>query len=134
LKPQLCIYCNCAIADTVDHIPPKLLLAKPYPDNLLTVPSCLKCSASFQKHDEYTRVIASVNVRNAGHQTVKVNMPAILRSIQKPEAQSFSRYLASRTTPRTVLGTAANRWGRSSKLIRGALMQLVEGSFEGYTS
>jgi len=80
LKPQLCIYCNHAVADTVDHIPPKLLLAKPYPDNLLIVPSCFKCNSSFQKHDEYTRVIASIDIRNDKHQTVKVNMPAILRS------------------------------------------------------
>jgi len=104
LKPQLCIYCNHAVADTVDHIPPKLLLAEPYPDNLLTVPSCFKCNSSFQKHDEYTRVIASIDIRNDKHQTVKVNMPAILRSLQKPEAQGFSKYLASQTTPSTVLG------------------------------
>jgi hypothetical protein len=104
LKPQLCIYCNRTVADTVDHIPPKLLLAKPYPDNLLTVPSCFKCNSSFQKHDEYTRVIASIDIRNDEHQTVKVNMPAILRSLQKPEAQGFSKYLASQTTPSTMLG------------------------------
>ena len=92
MKPRLCIYCNRAVADTVDDIPPKLLLARPYPDNLLTVPSCFKCNSSFQKHDEYTRVIASIDVRNAEHQTVKANMPAILRSLQKPEAQGFSKY------------------------------------------
>jgi len=79
-------------------------LAKPYPDNLLTVPSCFKCNSSFQKPDEYTRVIASFDVRNAKHQAVKVNMPAILRSLEKPEAQGFSKYLASQTTPTTVLG------------------------------
>jgi hypothetical protein len=103
LKPQLCVYCNRAPADTVDHIPPKLLLARPYPNNLLTVPSCSKCNSSFQKQDEYTRVIASVEIRNANHETVKVNMAAILRSLQKPEAQGFSKYLASRTTPSRVL-------------------------------
>lgn len=112
MKPQLCVYCNRAVADTVDHIPPKLLLAKPYPDNLLTVPSCFRCNSSFQKHDEYTRVIASVDLRNAKHPTVKVNMPAILRSLQKPEAQGFSKYLASRTTPSTVLAINGKPLGR----------------------
>ncbi len=112
MKSQLCIYCNRAVADTVDHIPPKLLLAKPYPDNLLTVPSCFKCNSSFQKHDEYTRVIASIDVRNAKHQAVKVNMPAILRSLQKPEAQGFSKYLASQTTPTTVLGIDGRPLGK----------------------
>ena len=112
LKPQLCIYCNRAVADTVDHIPPKLLLAKPYPENLLTVPSCFRCNSSFQKHDEYTRVIASVDLRNANHQTVKVNMPAILRSLQRPEAQGFSKYLASRTTPSIILASDGNPLGQ----------------------
>jgi len=112
LNPQLCIYCNTSIADTVDHIPPKLLLSQPYPDNLLTVPSCFKCNSSFQKHDEYTRVIASVDIRNANHQTVKVNMPAIMRSLEKPEAQGFSRYLASRTTPSKVLGVDGRPLGQ----------------------
>src|SRR5882724_4158522 len=54
--------------------------------------------------DQYTRVIASIDVRNSEHQAVKVNMPAILRSLQRPEAQGFSKYLASQTTPTTVLG------------------------------
>jgi hypothetical protein len=112
VKPQLCIYCNRAVADTVDHIPPKLLLAQPYPDNLLTVPSCSKCNSSFQKDDEYTRVIASTDLRNAKHQAVKVNMPAILRSLQRPEAQGFSQYLASRATPTTVLGVDGNPLGQ----------------------
>jgi hypothetical protein len=111
-KPQLCIYCNHAVADTVDHIPPKLLLAKPYPDNLLTVPSCFKCNSSFQKPDQYTRVIASIDVRNAEHRAVKVNMPAILRSLQRPEAQNFSKYLASRSTPTIVLGIDGKPLGK----------------------
>jgi hypothetical protein len=112
LKPQLCIYCNLAAADTVDHIPPKLLLAKPYPDNLLTVPSCLKCNRSFQKHDEYTRVIASIDLRNSKHQTVKVNLPTVLRSLRRPEAGGFSKYLASKTLPSTVLGADGKPMGQ----------------------
>jgi hypothetical protein len=68
------------------------------------VPSCLKCNSSFQNQDEYTRVIAAVDIRNADHRAVKVNMPAILRSLQRPEAQRFSRYLASQATPSLVLG------------------------------
>jgi hypothetical protein len=112
LKPQLCIYCNRAVADTVDHIPPKLLLAEPYPDNLLTVPSCFKCNSSFQKPDQYTRVIASIDVRNAEHRAVKVNMPAILRSLQRPEAQGFYKYLASRSTPTIVLGIDGRPLGK----------------------
>lgn len=121
LKPQLCVYCNRALAETVDHIPPKLLLAKPYPDNLLTVPSCLKCNSAFQKDDEYTRIIASIDLRNAGHQTVKANMPAILRSLQRSEALDFSRHLARRTTPTTVLGMNGKPLGQLVEVEQGRL-------------
>ena len=112
MSPQLCIYCNRAVADTVDHIPPRLLLAKPYPDNLLTVPSCFPCNSSFQTNDEYTRIIASVDIRNAEHKSVKLNMPAILRSLRRPEAQGFSKYLASRTIPTSVLGIDGEPFGQ----------------------
>ena len=34
-----CIYCGAEKDLTVDHVPPKLLLMLPYPQNLITVPA-----------------------------------------------------------------------------------------------
>jgi hypothetical protein len=47
-----CLFCG-EIADTKDHIPSKKLLEKPYPNNLLTIPSCDKCNKSFSLDEEY---------------------------------------------------------------------------------
>lgn len=47
-----CLFCG-NIAETKDHIPSKNLLEKPYPDNLLTIPSCEKCNKSFSLDEEY---------------------------------------------------------------------------------
>lgn len=101
---QLCVYCIREAATTVDHIPPKLLLAEPYPENLVTVPSCLNCNSSFQKDDEYTRFMTSVELKSASHPPVQNNMPAILRSLQRPESQKFASYLMGQSQHSVVLG------------------------------
>lgn len=100
-----CVYCIQGDGETVDHVPPKLLLARPYPKNLLTVPACRKCNASFQANDEYTRFVVSVDLRSADQPDAKSKMPAIMRSLQKPEALGFTRYLLSQMSDTTVLGT-----------------------------
>ena len=111
-QSQLCVYCNLAVADTVDHIPPKLLLSKPYPDNLLTVPACLACNQSFQKDDEYTRFMTSVDIRSASQSTVQTNLPSILRSIQRPESAKFTSYLLRQSQPSTILGADGQPLGQ----------------------
>jgi hypothetical protein len=45
-KLGICTYCGLEKALTRDHVPPKLLLAKPYPQNLLTVRSLQKPEAA----------------------------------------------------------------------------------------
>jgi hypothetical protein len=52
--PEACVYCG-AHADTRDHVPPKLLLEKPLPPNLLTVPSCWKCNNGCSDDARYVR-------------------------------------------------------------------------------
>ena len=52
-----CVYCGKDASETRDHVPPKCLLSKPYPDNLLTVPSCEACNAGSGKDEEYFRLI-----------------------------------------------------------------------------
>lgn len=49
---RLCVYCGLA-ATTRDHVPSRCLLEKPYPPNLLTVPSCAACNRGFSKDEEY---------------------------------------------------------------------------------
>ena len=47
-----CIYCG-KTADTVDHVPPKCFLDKPYPNNLLTLPACKKCNNNCSSDEQY---------------------------------------------------------------------------------
>lgn len=99
-----CVYCGADKNLTVDHVPPKLLLEKPYPPNLITVPACFACNQSFQKDDEYTRTMLCIDVRNAKNAAAQFNLPAVLRSLQKPNAQAFAAYLAGKAEKSIVLG------------------------------
>lgn len=47
-----CNYCGNK-PDTRDHIPSKILLDEPFPENLPVVPSCSKCNEGFSLDEEY---------------------------------------------------------------------------------
>jgi len=63
-KKQFCVYCNLELSslnDTRDHVFPKNLFTRPYPDNLLTVPACLKCNGDFSPYEEYFKHISTLD-------------------------------------------------------------------------
>jgi hypothetical protein len=47
-----CIYCG-APPDSWDHVPSKVLLDRPYPENLPVVESCRPCNTGFSLDEEY---------------------------------------------------------------------------------
>lgn len=47
-----CIYCG-GKPETRDHVPSKILIDKPFPENLPVVPACDKCNQGFSKDEEY---------------------------------------------------------------------------------
>lgn len=49
---QTCVYCG-KPTRTRDHVPSKVLLDEPYPDNLAVVPSCMECNHGFSSDEEY---------------------------------------------------------------------------------
>lgn len=53
---RICCYCG-EWADTVDHVPSKVFLDVPYPDNLPVVPCCRKCNEEFSLDEEYVAVL-----------------------------------------------------------------------------
>lgn len=47
-----CIYCG-GSANTRDHVPSRILLEPPYPDNLPVVGACKSCNQGFSKDEQY---------------------------------------------------------------------------------
>jgi hypothetical protein len=48
----LCAYCGSA-PDTRDHVPPRIFLDKPYPENLMQVGACEACNNERSRDEEY---------------------------------------------------------------------------------
>lgn len=49
---RICAYCG-ADAETRDHVPSKVLLDEPYPENLSVAESCWNCNGGFSADEEY---------------------------------------------------------------------------------
>jgi hypothetical protein len=114
-KHQTCIYCRKVKKTTRDHVPPKLLLDKPFPSNLPTVPACRDCNQSFMKDDEYTRLLA-LDVRATNNTAAQSNLSAIVRSLQRPNAEGFVEYLANQSSDSTILGADGAPMGRVTEV------------------
>lgn len=48
----LCVYCG-GSPETREHVPPRVFLDMPYPENLPVVEACSKCNGGFSLHEEY---------------------------------------------------------------------------------
>src|SRR5262249_221345 len=67
-------------------VPPKCLLQKPFPPNLLTVPSCKKCNADFSLDEQYFLVLLS-QIGTTNTLTVKVEHDGIVdRALKRSPA------------------------------------------------
>ena len=56
---RTCVYCGNP-ADTRDHVPPKRIYTKPFPDNLPTVPCCDSCNGAWSKDEQYFKIALSL--------------------------------------------------------------------------
>jgi hypothetical protein len=102
-KRRICAYCGRLKKPTVDHIPPKLLIERPFPPNLLTVPGCEDCNKGFKTDDEYTRTVLGLDIRVASHRAIISNLSAIIRSLERPNARAFANYLTSKSKPTSLV-------------------------------
>jgi hypothetical protein len=105
-RRRQCSYCGLEKKITSDHVPPKLFLEQPRPPNLLTVPSCSDCNQSFMADDEYTRAVLGADIRANWNYAAQSNMPAIVRSLQRPDARGLADYVSRESHLMDVL--AAN--------------------------
>lgn len=48
-----CVFCDAKVEDTRDHVPSRVLLDRPYPENLPVVPACEPCNNGFSLDEQY---------------------------------------------------------------------------------
>ncbi|WP_203924853.1 hypothetical protein [Rugosimonospora africana] len=76
-----CAYCGNAPV-TRDHVPPRVFLDKPYPDNVPVVGSCFECNNDASRDEEYVACLLEAAVCNSVDPSL-IQRPGIARILQR---------------------------------------------------
>ena len=89
----VCVFCGRRRLLTKDHVPPKCLFGEKgkRPSDLVTVPACKNCNMKASGDDEYLRLVLAGTVEASRHPVAGSLMPAITRSLGRPEAIGFAK-------------------------------------------
>ena len=88
--PGICAYCG-AVTDSRDHVPSRILLDEPYPNNLPVAESCIQCNQGFSLSEEYSAcliecVIQGTTIPNSNFRSkvaeTLVSRPSIRQRIE----------------------------------------------------
>ena len=100
-----CAYCG-APAKTKDHVPPRSLFVRPYPANLVTVPSCFKCNQKKALDDALLRDALTSDIEAQPNKTAIAAFRPVPRSVERNRSE-FARIVNSQTIRRRSLVTEA---------------------------
>jgi hypothetical protein len=70
------------------------------------------------KNDEYTRTIVTLDVRASNNSDAKTNLPAVIRSLQRPDARGLAEFLAMNTEKSAILGQDGVPWANAIEVDR----------------
>lgn len=90
-----CFHCGAKVT-TVDHAPPKVLLDKPYPDEMIAVPSCYDCNNSASLDESWLACLVECVVTGEV-EAARVSRPVIAKILARSPA-----LVASLTAIRTI--------------------------------
>jgi hypothetical protein len=114
-----CVYCGGA-PTTRDHVPSKILLDEPYPENLPVVPCCRKCNTAFSVDEEYLACLIGCVLAGSAEPTL----------VARPKVQRLLRErprLAARIAKARVETVQATLFNVEERRVRRALLKLARG-------
>ncbi|WP_330231702.1 hypothetical protein OHA40_03895 [Nocardia sp. NBC_00508] len=126
LPPDTCPHCTGSFRDkteTKDHIPSKVLLRKPYPSNVPTIPICEECNLKFSIDEEY--LYAFLGCVFAGSAEVDDQVDALARAmlVRSPKLQARIAAAQANTLP----GTGPILWSPEMQRIEKVLIKNARG-------
>ncbi len=114
-----CIYCG-GLEETRDHVPSKVFLDSPFPENLPVVPACLNCNNGFSLDEEYVACLIESIVAGS------VDPVAIRRkSIAKKLKENVSLY--SRIATGMSQSNGQTFFQVESERVRNIALKLARG-------
>lgn len=130
-----CAYCG-GEAATRDHVPSRVLLDEPYPENLPVVPACTGCNVGLSADEEYTACLVACCVAGSCVPAA-LGSPKIRRILTEKPALSARLAKAQRETAYGTQFSVEHDRVRNVvlKLARGhALFELNEPQYEDPSS
>ncbi len=82
-RDQICVFCGVNAATTRDHVPPRGIFTRPYPNDLVTVPACVPCNNSASPMDEEFRAMLSLRVGTPTPEARKLWKDKTLKGIRR---------------------------------------------------
>lgn len=124
-----CIYCG-AEPDSRDHVPSRVLLDDPFPENLPVVPSCRGCNTSFSLDEEYCAALIDCVTVGAVEPTSRHR--AKVRRILERQPPLAAALQAARSIDSA---TGATSFTPDLKRLRNVVLKLARGhaAFELHT-
>jgi hypothetical protein len=114
-----CVHCG-GPNETDDHVPSKVLLDEPYPDNLIVCPSCAQCNNGLSSDEEYLACLLECAI--AGHvDPARVSRARIARTLERNAG--LTRQLQSARTE--VDGRCL--WKVENDRVTAVLLKLARG-------
>jgi hypothetical protein len=114
-----CVYCG-GPPETRDHVPSKVLLDDPLPENLPVVDACSQCNQRFSQDEEYLACLLDVMI--TGSTVVSSSMRPKIQRILTDRASLTARIATQRIAASTHL-----LWEPESERVKTVVMKLAQG-------
>lgn len=104
-----CVYCG-GKPETRDHVPSKIILDKPFPENLPVVPACNKCNQDFSKDEEYFACLIECVLRGTT-EPVKLKREKIKDILVRKPQLSLKSLISTSLWTNSAFGVVHLRFG-----------------------
>ena len=112
-----CVHCG-GPSETVDHVPSKVLLDEPYPENLMAAPACRKCNNDLSIDEEYLACLLACVI--AGDTAPEKLHRAKIGRILRANASLLTRLQRARTD-----GTEGPVWAAENDRVSRVVLKLA---------
>ena len=120
----MCIHCG-STKGSRDHVPSKVFLEKPFPDNLTTIDICAACNQSFAADEEYTACFIECALTGSTDSSV-IQRSRISRALENnPDLRAGIE--ASRSVSFEQDGSPVKIWKPDLKRVENAIVKNARG-------
>jgi hypothetical protein len=119
-RHAVCAYCG-GIPSTADHVPSRVLLDKPYPNNLPVVRACDACNSGFSRDESYLACLVECALMGSTDPRLIARQKVSRMLVEKPSL----RALVESCRSEGEAGTAS--WDADASRVGAVVVKLARG-------